>query len=61
MSKRQQDGEPGEGQRVVAISKPMMSLLSKIAHRSPTLDSGATNSPGYSECHVKVQIVPAQM
>ena len=25
-------------------SKPMMSLVSKIAHRSPTLGSGASNS-----------------
>ena len=31
--------------RVVAKSKAMMSLVSKNANRSPTLDSGASNSP----------------
>ena len=31
---------------MVAKSKPMMSLVSKIANRSPTLDCGASYSPG---------------
>ena len=47
MSKRQQEGKPGEEERVVAESKPMMSLVSKIANRSSTaLRSGGSNSPG---------------
>ena len=36
MSKRQQEGKLGEEELVVAKSKPMMSLVSKIASRSPT-------------------------
>ena len=44
MSKRQQEGKPGE-ERVVAKSKPMMSLVPKNANRSPMLDSGVSNSP----------------
>ena len=48
MSKRQmQEEKPGEEERVVAKSKPMMSSVSKIANRSPTaLGSGASGSPG---------------
>ena len=46
MSKRQQEGKPGEAEREVAKSKPMMSLVLKNANRSPTLGSGASNSPG---------------
>ena len=45
MSKRQQAGKPGEEEGVVAKSKPMMILMSKIEIRSPTLDSGASDSP----------------
>ena len=44
MSKRQQEGKPGEEERVVAKSKPMMSLVSKNANRSTMLDSGVSNS-----------------
>ena len=46
MSKRKQEGKPETEERMVAKSKPMMSLVSKIANRSPTLDLGASNSPG---------------
>ena len=45
MSKRQQEGKPGEEERVVAKSKPVMSLVSKNANRSPMVDSGVSNSP----------------
>ena len=45
MSKRQQEEKSGEEERVVAKSKPMKSLVSKTANRSPTLGSGAS-SPG---------------
>ena len=45
MSKRQQERKPGEEERVVAKLKQMMRLVSKIAHRPLTLDSGASNSP----------------
>ena len=46
MSKRQQEGKLGEEESVVAKSKPMMSLVSKHANRSPSLGSGVSNSPG---------------
>ena len=48
MSKRQiQEEKPGEEERVVAKSKPMMSSVSKTANRSPTaLGSSASNSSG---------------
>ena len=45
MSKRPQEGNPGEEERVVAKSEPMMSLVPKNANRSPMLDSGEPNSP----------------
>ena len=48
MSKGQQEGRPGEEERVVAKPKPMMSLGSKIANRSPTLDWGVSKKPGDS-------------
>ena len=39
MSKRQQEGKLADELRVVAKSKPMMSLVLKIANRSPTVNS----------------------
>ena len=46
MSKRRmQERKTGEEERVVAKSKPTMSLVSKTSNRSPTLDAGVFNSP----------------
>ena len=45
MSKWQQEGKPGEEGRVVPKSKPMMSLVSKIANRSLTLDLSVIEKP----------------
>ena len=60
MSKRLHKEKPGEVEdRVVARSKPMMSLVSKSVNRSPTLDWSVSNRLGISECKVRVQIVPA--
>ena len=44
-----QEEKPGEEERVVAKSKPMMSLVSKTANQSPTaLGSSAFKQPGDS-------------
>ena len=53
MSKRlMQEEKPGEEERVVAKSKPMMSFLWKIVDQSPiALVSSASNSPGTLKAH----------
>ena len=45
MSNRQQEEKSGEGERVVAKSKSMVSLVSKPVKQSPTLNASAS-SPG---------------
>ena len=50
MSKRQmQEAKLGEEERVVAESKPTLSLVSRSVDRSPTLDSDVSYSPENGE------------
>ena len=47
-----QEEKPGEEERMVAKSKPMMSLVSKTANQSPTaLGSSASNSQETLKAH----------
>ena len=59
-AKRQQDGKLGEQERVVAKSKPTISVVSKIATRLPMLNSSASNGPGTLKSTVRIQTVPVR-
>ena len=57
--KPHREEEPGEEQRVVAKSKSMKGLGSKIPNLSPTLDSSASSRGGHSEHKNRDQTVSA--